>query len=120
MDYHICDGVCGKEYPRTYWTADILKKHRTGKTQKMLCKECTEKGCSTKDVKLYHCVGCDQHLGHARFDKHSLYNKEHTKRSEAELVCLECQRQIPCDACKKRYAKRDGLVHMLKERNDEK
>ena len=64
VDCHICDGACGKEYPRAHWTVDILKKHRKDKTKKLVCRECTEKGCSAKDVKLYHCVGCDNHLGH--------------------------------------------------------
>ena len=113
VDWLICDGTCGKAYPRAHWSADILKKHRTDKTRKLVCRGCTDKGCSARDVNLYHCESCDLYLGHARFDKHSLYNKAKSGRRQAGLVCRECQSRIPCDACKKRYPKKEWPVKML-------
>ena len=91
-----------------------MKKHRAIKQTNLVCRICTDKGCSAKDVKLYHCDGCDRDLGHARFEKDSLYDKARTGRSQAGLMCLECQSKIPCDACKTRYPKTAWPVQVLK------
>ena len=114
VDCHICC-VCVKEYPRADWTVDIMKKHRAQKKKERVCRVCIDKGCSAKDVKLYHCDGCGLDLGHVRFEKNNLYNKARTGRRHAELLCLECQSKIPCDACKTRYPKKSWPVKMLKD-----
>ena len=44
-------------------------------------------GCTARDAKLYHCDGCDQKIGHTRFDKNDLYNKAKTGRTANTLVC---------------------------------
>ena len=93
-----------------------MKKHRTQHNTKLVCRICSDRGCSAKDVQLYHCDGCNLDLGHARFDKDSPYNKARTERRCAELLCLECQSKIPCDGpCKQRYPKTSWPAQVLRD-----
>ncbi len=57
---HICD-VCSTEYPRAHWTLDTIKHHCRGSTKYTVCRVCTDRGCSARYLKLYHCVGCGQY-----------------------------------------------------------
>ena len=87
VNNHVCSG-CRREFPRNHWTAKMIEHHRSPQKTILICKECTASGCTARDANVYNCDGCQQKIGHMRFDKHELYNVAKTGRSGRNiLIC---------------------------------
>ena len=55
----------------------------------MLCVECTTKGCTSRDPKLYQCSHCKKDLGRSSFEAQQL--KIFLKGKRLFVQCKQCQ-----------------------------
>ena len=58
----------------------------------VICKECAEKGCTSRDPTKYKCMGpCQAQLGRERFEKNQL--KNFIKQRLKTIVCTACLKE---------------------------
>ena len=80
-----CD-VCKVNYRDNLFSERSLQNHINHNT-KLLCKQCLDKGCTTRETTIYRCVhGC--RYGKERFSHRQLQNYHQRGGS---LTCIDCQ-----------------------------
>ena len=83
-----CVGCSRKKRPAAFDCVDVKAYNRNPKKKTLLCLECTAKGCSVRDTKLYHCALCGKELGRSNFKAKDLTNFQ--QGQDFRLQCTEC------------------------------
>ena len=71
------------------FNAEEVKKHMNDRRKELLCKQCIEKGCILKDVRMYTCRLCKRELGRAKFAKPDI--DDFQRGSVQSMKCTECK-----------------------------
>ena len=85
--------VCRKDWPTSEFKPANLKAHRDqNKKSPLVCRECEERGCTSRVPQLRKCSQCAVEYGIAKFDKKQWDNCSQ-RGEETKLVCLGCRQR---------------------------
>ena len=81
--------ACGEKYGSSYWGKHAVKNYHHQGTV-LVCRECTDKGCTARDLSLYTCRICLRKLGKKKYDTYMIHHYNSRKSGEGEIECIEC------------------------------
>ena len=102
--------ACKADRPQTSFEPKSVENH-LARGSTLVCRECTARGCSARDVKTYLCEGpCQEHLGHNRFGPGVLGGK---RKPQHQVICLQCV-QTEKDRQQEEKARQARLTKLLR------
>ena len=84
-----CAGCRHDKRADAFDAVDVTAYVKKPKAKKLLCLECSAKGCTARDTKVYQCSRCKKDLGRSKFEAQQLNN--FLKGQRLFVQCKDCQ-----------------------------